>query len=72
MHVRARRVVALLAVLGGATLVTGPTAQETASVRGRVEIGVGMGWATAALVYVALAYFTFLYRWPPLGEQHES
>jgi hypothetical protein len=34
------------------------------------EIGVGIGWATAALVYVALAYFTFLYRWPPLGEQH--
>ena len=31
------------------------------------EIGVGMGWATAALVYVALAYFTFLYRWPPPG-----
>ena len=28
------------------------------------EIGVGIGWATAMLVYVALAYFTFLYRWP--------
>ena len=28
------------------------------------EIGVGIGWSTALLVYVALAYLTFLYRWP--------
>jgi hypothetical protein len=36
------------------------------------QIGVGMGWATAVLVYVALIYFTFLYRWPPLGERHRQ
>ena len=31
------------------------------------QIGVGIGWAAAILVYVALAYFTFVYRWPPVA-----
>jgi hypothetical protein len=31
------------------------------------EIGVGVGWASAVLVYVALAYLTFVYRWPEPG-----
>ena len=51
MHVRAGRIVALLAVLGGATVVTGPTAQETASVRGRVEIGVPIASKRPASAY---------------------
>ena len=28
------------------------------------EIGVGIGWAVAVAVYLALFYLTFLYRWP--------
>lgn len=32
------------------------------------EIGVGVGWACAFLVYVALAYLTFVYRWPVQGQ----
>jgi hypothetical protein len=36
------------------------------------QIGVGIGWATAVLVYVALVYFTFLYRWPPLGGSRDA
>lgn len=28
------------------------------------ELGVGLGWAVAVTVYLALAYMTFLYRWP--------
>ena len=32
------------------------------------QIGVGVGWASAMLVYIALAYLTFLYRWPSHGQ----
>lgn len=32
------------------------------------EIGVGIGWAVALAVYVALFYLTFLYRWPGASE----
>jgi len=28
------------------------------------EAGVGIGWVVACSVYVALAYLTFVYRWP--------
>lgn len=28
------------------------------------EAGVGIGWVVAGSVYVALAYLTFVYRWP--------
>jgi hypothetical protein len=28
------------------------------------EVGVAIGWAVAVCVYVALAYLTFIYRWP--------
>lgn len=28
------------------------------------EVGAGLGFGSFALVYVALAYLTFLYRWP--------
>lgn len=28
------------------------------------ELGVGIGWAVAGAVYLALAYLTFAYRWP--------
>jgi hypothetical protein len=28
------------------------------------QIGVGIGWSAAVLVYIALAYLTFVYRWP--------
>lgn len=28
------------------------------------ELGVAIGWSVAVAVYVALAYMTFLYRWP--------
>lgn len=31
------------------------------------QIGVGIGWASAALVYLALAFLTFFYRWPEYG-----
>lgn len=31
------------------------------------QIGVGIGWASATLVYLALAYLTFAYRWPRYG-----
>jgi hypothetical protein len=33
------------------------------------QIGVGIGWSTAILVYIALAYFTFVYRWPAPGDR---
>lgn len=35
------------------------------------QIGVGVGWSAAMLVYIALAYFTFIYRWPPIGARTE-
>lgn len=28
------------------------------------ELGVGIGWTVAIAVYLALAYMTFIYRWP--------
>lgn len=28
------------------------------------ELGVGLGWAVAFTVYLALAFMTFAYRWP--------
>lgn len=28
------------------------------------EVGVGLGWAVAIAVYLALFYLTFVYRWP--------
>jgi len=28
------------------------------------ELGVAIGWGVAVLVYLVLAYMTFLYRWP--------
>lgn len=28
------------------------------------QLGVGIGWMVAVLVYLALAYLTFCYRWP--------
>lgn len=28
------------------------------------EVGVGIGWAAAVTVYVALFFLTFVYRWP--------
>jgi hypothetical protein len=28
------------------------------------QLGVGIGWTVAVLVYLALAYLTFFYRWP--------
>lgn len=28
------------------------------------QLGVAMGWTVAFAVYIALAYLTFLYRWP--------
>ncbi len=28
------------------------------------ELGVGIGWAVAVTVYLALFYLTFVYRWP--------
>lgn len=28
------------------------------------QLGVGTGWSVAVLVYLALGYLTFLYRWP--------
>jgi hypothetical protein len=31
------------------------------------QIGVGVGWTSAVLVYIALAYLTFVYRWPLQG-----
>ena len=35
------------------------------------EIGVAIGWAVAGLVYAALAYLTFIYRWPS-ARVHEA
>ena len=38
------------------------------------EVGVGIGWAVAVCVYLALAYLTFVYRWQdgtrPSERQH--
>jgi len=51
MPVRAVGVVAVLAVLGGALLVSRPAAQQTASVRGRVEIGVPIATKRPASAY---------------------
>lgn len=31
------------------------------------QLGVGIGWTVATLVYLALAYLTFVYRWPPVA-----
>jgi hypothetical protein len=28
------------------------------------HLGIALGWGVATLVYLALAYLTFLYRWP--------
>ena len=28
------------------------------------QLGVATGWSVAVLVYLALAYLTFFYRWP--------
>ncbi len=33
------------------------------------ELGVAIGWAVAVLVYLALGYMTFLYRWPPPSDR---
>jgi plastocyanin len=51
MHVRAVRVVAVFAVMGAAMLGTRPAAQQTASVRGRVEIGVPIATKRPASAY---------------------
>src|SRR5687767_12126195 len=55
MPVRAVGVVAVLAVLGGALLVSRPAAQQTASVRGRVEIGVPIATKRPASAYPSRA-----------------
>ena len=31
------------------------------------DLGVALGWVTAASVYLALGFLTFLYRWAPRG-----
>lgn len=31
------------------------------------DLGTWIGWGVASLVYVALAYLTFVYRWPQTG-----
>ncbi|MGE0700633.1 MAG: hypothetical protein AB7O57_16160 [Hyphomicrobiaceae bacterium] len=39
------------------------------------EVGVGIGWAVAVCVYVALAYLTFVYKWhsgPGTGERRHG
>ncbi len=37
------------------------------------EMGVAIGWTVAVTVYFALAYLTFVYRWPTgLGQNHAT
>lgn len=36
------------------------------------ELGVGIGWTVALAVYVALAYMTFIYRWPHAAEEKKG
>ncbi|MCL4767398.1 MAG: hypothetical protein KJZ80_14310 [Hyphomicrobiaceae bacterium] len=33
------------------------------------QLGVGVGWSVALAVYLALAYMTFVYRWPLMAER---
>ena len=36
------------------------------------QLGVGIGWSVALAVYVALAYMTFIYRWPLVAELNKG
>ncbi len=36
------------------------------------QLGVGIGWFVALAVYLALAYMTFVYRWPYMAEYKEG
>ncbi len=36
------------------------------------HLGVGIGWTVAVLVYIALAYLTFGYRWPVNSAAEQS
>ena len=36
------------------------------------QVGVGIGWSVALAVYFALAYMTFIYRWPSSAEVKEG
>lgn len=52
-----------------------PVTQVKASFPGwsQQQLGVGIGWTVAGLVYLALAYLTFVYRWPSgAGAEHSQ
>jgi hypothetical protein len=36
------------------------------------QLGVGIGWAVALAVYLALGYMTFIYRWPRAATDNEG
>lgn len=41
-------------------------------VQSQQQLGVGIGWFVALAVYLALAYMTFIYRWPLMAEHKKG